>query len=261
MNIFLIISSLIFLLISCQSETQIKLNKTQSEEPKVLLSDEDLEDKKIKEIIFLPVLDAKQRKNRKELRKLFLDYYTLEIEPEMIFRIAYPKKIYGTGDTLYVIEAHIPEDVSCKPFGRKTQFIFNPEGKLIHIDHAAFFKWVAYGNDKTPMLMTLNTDCKGKGKHHFYKFEQGRLIDVFNVLLDETPITYDANMDDDLSSFEPNELELKMEDRNEDGKKDLVFSGKQKIKNKLETNKKNIEYVFLYKPGEDWFLQKFNTRN
>ena len=92
--------------------------------------------------------------------------------------------------------------------------------------------------------------------HHFYKFDQGELLDIFNVLLENTPPTFDAIASDG-SDFQPQELELKMEDKNDDKIKDICFKGmKQLYKNGNFIKAQPVEYVFIYQPGEDWFLLK-----
>jgi hypothetical protein len=74
--------------------------------------------------------------------------------------------------------------------------------------------------------------------------------------LENTPPTYDKDPTDGFD-FQPQELELKMEDKNEDKIKDICFKGmKQIYKNANFVKAEPVEYVFIYQPGEDWFLLK-----
>jgi hypothetical protein len=48
-----------------------------------------------------------------------------------------------------------------------------------------------------------------------------------------------------------------MEDKNDDKIKDICFKGmKQLYKNGNFIKAQPLEYVFIYQPGEDWFLLK-----
>jgi hypothetical protein len=209
-----------------------------------------------KDKIFRPILNSTTRSDSKLLLEKLQQSYQIPIEPGIELSKIYSVKMYGCNDSIWVIECSIPNDSLCKPHGRKQQFFFDAKGHLIHSDKAASIKWVNFKEKKGPLLMTLNTDCNGTGGHHFYKFDNSELLDIFNVLLENTPATFDTNLSDDIV-YQPQELELKMEDKNGDKIKDISFKGmKQIYKNGNFIKSVPIEYVFIYQPGEDWFLLK-----
>jgi hypothetical protein len=173
----------------------------------------------------------------------------------------YYSGIYGAEDSIWVVEIKEDKDSTCLPAGKKIQLLFNNQGQLIHVDSAAYLKWVKFKKDKNPLLMTLNSNCSGKGQHHFYKYENGSMVDIFNVLFDSTPNTYDTEISSDNVNYQPAELEMTLEDLNEDGKNDLVFSGvKQIYENKNLVKTQALRFTFIYEPNEDWFVLKNSVK-
>jgi hypothetical protein len=206
--------------------------------------------------IFHPILNSDIRNDAVLLLNKFKASYKIPLDTGMELFKLYSVRIYGYNDSIWAMECIVKNDSLCKPHGRKQQMFFDAKGHLIHVDNAAKIRWVSFMDGKAPLLMTLNTDCEGKGYHHFYKYEQGELLDIFNVLLENTPATFDSNPSDNFD-FQPQELDLKMEDRNGDNIKDIVFKGvRQQYKNGIFVKAQAIEYVFIYQPGEDWFLLK-----
>lgn len=171
--------------------------------------------------------------------------------------------LFGYTDTIYSVEYSIPIDSICENKPHQQQFLFNRDGQLLHQDQATSAQFIEIWEDQAPVLMTLNISCEGKGKHHFYKYENGRLIDIFNVFLgdEQTPYTY-LNIADSVC-FDPLELKLIIKDLNNDDYNDLLFSGK-KIVLKDETGRKYptwkpyqkelIVYKFIYKPAKGLFF-------
>jgi len=211
--------------------------------------------------VFNPILDSESRKDMTELLKTLSSFYHIQLQPKTAISRCYSSQIYGGEDSVWVIETVVEKDSSCLPHGHRSQFFFDTKGHLIHSDNAATVTWIFFKKEAKPLLMTLETDCKGKGYHHFHKMENGELIDIFNVLLENTPPTYDANAADDNISYQPNELELKLDDRNKDGQQDVIFAGKKQIYKDGNLQKtESVEYTFLYEPGEDWFVLKSNNK-
>jgi hypothetical protein len=242
-----------------QSITQ---DSSKSKHPKgELFKDDTISTDAQREKIFKPILSSETRKNGNLLLKKFKDFYPIKLEKGLELKKCYSVKMYGCKDSVWVMEAIHPNDSSCLPHGLKQQLFFDAKGHLIHTDKASNIGWTVIKENQGPLLITLNTDCNGKGYHHVYKFENGELIDIFNVLLENTPATFDSNQEGDDVNFQPNELELKIEDRNKDKRNDLVFKGtRQTYKDKKFLNASPIEYVFLYQPGEDWFVLKSSSK-
>jgi len=262
MKQILLIFSFTLLLFACDNaavnnEKPDKTDSTIVKKPKGDLFKEDsLSFEAQRDKIFKPILNKSLRSDAEKLLEKFRDSYRIQLEEGLILNRVYTGKIYGCSDSIWVMECSVPKDSICKPHGRRQQFFFDAKGHLIHSDKAALMKWVYFKDKSAPLLMTLNTDCKGNGYHHFYKFDQGELLDIFNVLLENTPPTFDADASDG-ADFQPQELELKMEDKNDDKIKDICFKGmKQLYKNGNFVKAQPIEYVFIYQPGEDWFLLK-----
>lgn len=237
-------------------------DSSKNKHPKGTLFDDDsLDIEAQRNKVFSPILDSEIRTDKVELLKKLSSFYHLQLGSEIAVSGCYSSQIHGGEDSLWVIETIVEKDSSCLPHGRRSQFFFDTKGHLIHLANAAMIQWVAFKKEAAPLLMTLETDCKSKGYHHFYKMENGELIDIFNVLLENTPPTYDADMADDNISYQPNELDFKLDDRNKDGQNDLIFSGKKQIYKDGNLQKtESLEYTFLYEPGEDWFVLKSNSR-
>ena len=222
----------------------------------------DFEEEKIDSTDYLSlefsfILQKEVRRDKKFLNRKFVEKYSGFVNPELNIDTCYGLQMYGAKDSFWIIEASLPKDSACYPRIKNNQFIFNKSGKIIHIDSALSFRWIRIKKEKNPVLLTLNTECGGKGNHHVYKFENEQLIDIFNTLLENNPITFDAEIESDNSYFKPFELDIKVLDKNKDGYYDLVFSG-QKItsKNKSIVKTENIEYVYIFQSVEDWYTLK-----
>ncbi|MCP4442557.1 MAG: hypothetical protein GY810_26925 [Aureispira sp.] len=213
--------------------------------------------------VFVPVLDTSWRQDSADfIRKLDKSYGLLEPNKGVISNF-YQQVLFGYGDTVYVIEYTIPLDSICEHYPYQQQFIFNRDGQLLHKDQAMSVKFVQIWEDQAPVFMVLNSSCEGEGKHHFYKYENGRLIDIFNVFEggDNTPNTY-LNLVDS-AYFDPFELVFEAIDIDQDGYNDIVFRGKKVV---LRDNKGKqyptwrpfqkelLEYKFIYKPAKGLFF-------
>lgn len=217
------------------------------------------------EKIFVPILDTVWQQDTAQLLQELDDFYGLLNPAKGSISNFYLAPLNGYNDTVFVIEYTIPMDSSCENYPYQQQFIFNRDGQLLHTDQAMAIQFIKVWETELPVLMTLNVDCKGLGKHHFYKYVNGRLIDIFNVFLggEDTPYTY-LNLVDSVY-YDPFELTLKTKDLDKDGYNDLSFFGK-KITVKDEKGRKysswkpykkeQIEYSFIYKPTKGLFFLK-----
>lgn len=229
-----------------------------------LFKDEEERLKARRNLVFKTILDSASRANKTTLVSKLKETYRPTLPHAMELTICKNTYMYGYSDSLWIVELKALDDNLCHPYGLRRQFIFDAAGHLIYEDSATQVEFVKIWKEKSPLLMTLNSDCKGRGQHHFYKYESGQLIDIFNVLLETTPLTYDEQKSDDYAIFQPAVLTLSVVDKNGDGRNDLVFSGQRLLlkgpDNKQYTEsapykREKVEYVFLYEPGEDWFIK------
>lgn len=170
----------------------------------------------------------------------------------------YPQYIHGREDSVWILEYSVPEKESCEAHPYKQQFMFSTNGQLIYHDRADVFLFVNVKDSLAPILGILKTDCTEEGKegqHLFYRFSNDQLICISDPVLDSAPQTVDTKEDDAI--LHPSPLKLKVEDRNQDGWMDLVFSGKQRIlvddtgkryKSWRPYQKNPVEYVCYYDP-------------
>lgn len=229
-----------------------------------LFKDEEERLKARRNLVFTAILDSAGRADKSKLLAKLKAAYDPTMSNSMELSSCSYHFLYGSQDSIWQISLKSSEENLCNPFGLRRQFVFDAAGHLIFEDSAARFEFVKVWEDKPALLMTLNSDCEGTGQHHFYKYQSGQLIDIFNVLLETTPLTYDEQKAEDYAVLQPALLPLRIEDRNKDGRNDLVFSGQRLLlkgpDNKEYTiqnpyRKEKVEYVFLYEPGEDWFVK------
>ncbi|MCH2046703.1 MAG: hypothetical protein MK212_21495 [Saprospiraceae bacterium] len=142
----------------------------------------------------------------------------------------YSQHIYGLQDSVWVLEYTVPKKKSCEAHPYKQQFMFSSTGYLIHHDRAEEFMFIHIKDSLPPILGILKTTCSSEGEegqHFFYRFSNDQLICISDPILDSAPQTMDSKKDEAI--FYPNPLRLEVEDRNQDGWGDLVFSGQQRI--------------------------------
>lgn len=172
------------------------------------------------------------------------------------------QQLYGLTDSIWFLNCKITlDDYGCTYPTMHTQYLFNHQGKLIHKNQAAVAQFVPAVIDSLPIYMSLNHDCQGNGQHHFYIYQQGKLIDVFNVLMNDSPKTYDANPDKGM--FRKKHLDFVIQDSNNDGYNDILLTGKwlvleNKNGKKAPPNRpfkaEKVAYHFIYKPTKEYFL-------
>lgn len=174
------------------------------------------------------------------------------------------QQLIGVKDSIWFINCiTTPNSAdSCAFPMLQTQYLFDHKGHLLHKGVATVAQFIPNVLDSTPIYMTITNDCQGNGQHHFYTYQQGKLIDVFNVLMDNTPITYDINPEGG-GLFRKNHLETFIQDINQDGFNDILLKGKWLV---LDNGKgrtypptrpfkaERVEYQFLYNPTKETFL-------
>ena len=159
-------------------------------------------------------------------------------------------KLYGSQKELILIEYDYI-DGSSASFPYKYQIIMTTEGKLIAVLVGLRYEFLKVFENQSPFLLVLTSTSKGNGSHQLYKFSNDTLENVIDKE-GYFPRTYDNHSDHHINV--PNELKLKIRDKNSDGFNDLIFSGKMKL-NSLgnsvaddAVNNKTIplELIFIY---------------
>ena len=246
-----------------KKETQDSLDHSSKINQSDLFKNEEERLKARKDKVFRPILDSAGRADKKNLLRNLSQQYGSPFSESVELNQCKYSKFYGYKDSIWILELKTGNEALCPPYGTQLQYIFDAQGHLIYEDSAALMEMLVVWEDKAPLLMTIATDCKGTGQHHFYKYESGQLIDIFNVLMESTPLTYDAEASTDAKIYKPEMLALKLMDKNKDGRNDLVFSGQRLIlkgpddKKYTEMNpykRESVEYIFLYEPIDDWFV-------
>ncbi len=158
----------------------------------------------------------------------------------------------------------------------KNQILFDSEGKLVQVLSCDRIDVIEIFPQKKPLLMGLFSTAKGNGGHSIYRIRKDTLENIFNGFSTHRPQTYDAHQD--LSINEPLEFPYRFQDRNQDGYKDLIFTGNivlledmrgvtrgrnpqgKDIEYTVETPYKKIpvSFIFLYNPQTEHFEQKEN---
>lgn len=186
-----------------------------------------------------------------ELRNAFnIESWYREQQPNEKIN-AYKKiKIFGAQKELILIEYDFIEGASAS-FPYKYQIIMTIEGKLIAVLDGLRYEFLKVFENQSPFLLVLTSTSKGNGSHQLYKFSNDTLENVIDKV-GYFPRTYDNHSDHHINV--PNELKLKIRDKNSDGFNDLIFSGKMKL-NSLgnsvaddAVNNKTIplELIFIY---------------
>ncbi|CAD0005255.1 hypothetical protein [Flavobacterium salmonis] len=160
-----------------------------------------------------------------DLRKIF----ELEVD-ESPFQKANEKittfkkvKIYGSDNDYFFIEYDYK--VGCgAAFPYKYQLLLTSNGKLVKTLSGQRYEFIEIFKNENPFLMTVVGTSKGNGGHEIFKITNDTLEDVFESNLDYFVRTYDAHEDNSIN--EPNELNLKVKDYNNDGYTDISFVGK-----------------------------------
>jgi hypothetical protein len=220
------------------------------------------EEQEIYNQIFPFILNNTFSKNPIKFVKKLGEYYRLDNIDNTSIEVCGKKRLFGSDEKIWFVNCKsVFKDDNCDYPAYYTQFLFSAQGRLIFKNHAQIAEFFPVMKDSVPLFMCVERDCKGNGQHHFYRYENGKIIDVFNVLMNDTPKTYDCNPISGL--FKNNVLEPEILDIDEDGFNDIRLSGEWLIpENKNEKNitedsqfrTKSVTYNFLYKPVKEFFI-------
>jgi len=131
-------------------------------------------------------------------------------------------KIYGSNDDFFFVEYDY-EDGYMVEFPWKYQLLLTTEGKLVKTFSAQRYDFVQIFPNQNLFLLVVVATAKGNGGHEIYKVSADTLENVYEGYYNYEVRTYDANQD--ISIYEPNELNLKINDYNNDGFNDIAFVG------------------------------------
>ena len=131
-------------------------------------------------------------------------------------------KIYGSNDDFFFVEYDYG-DGCMAAYPWKFQLLLTMEGKLVKTFSAQRFDFVQIFPNQNPFLLVVVATAKGNGGHEIYKVSADTLENVYKGYRNYEVRTYDAHQD--ISIYEPNELNLKIKDYNNDGFNDIAFVG------------------------------------
>ena len=220
-------------------------------------------EKKMHEVVFPSILDSTYYKNPSLfLQTLGLTYGQANIAEASILAFE-QQQLFGLKDSIWFVNCLSPANTadSCAFPMLQTQYLFDHKGHLLHKSTAALAQFIPTMLDSMPIYMTITNDCAGNGQHHFYTYQEGELIDIFNVLLNNTPKTYDINPEGGV--FRKDHLEVLVEDLNLDGFNDIRLKGKWLVLDNGKGRKypvtrpfkaEPVEYQFLYNPTKEVFV-------
>ena len=168
-------------------------------------------------------------------------------------------QINGSKREFILVEYDYIEGASAS-YPWKYQIIMTKEGKLIKILDGVRYELIKVFEDQAPLLLVLTSTSKGNGSHQLYKFSNDSLENVLDEMTGYFPRTYDAHTDQHIN--EPKELKLTVNDENNDGFPDLVFSGKiiyNSIQNDVSDLKNNksipVKLIFIYDKNSGHFKE------
>lgn len=249
-------------------------NKQTPKDEKLTVTDTQQETEKVfKQVADFPTIkDTAQFIN--ELRQTFnLEVHESPIQKENEKITAFKKvKLYGSDKDFIFIEYDWNVG-SMAEFPWKYQLLLTTDGTLVKSLSGQRFDFVTIFPNQNPFLLTVNATAKGNGGHEIYKISSDTLENVYEGYYDYKIHTYDAH--EDLSVFEPNELNIAFKDYNKDGLNDIIFTGQKLILGKytkdslwydVENGKPftienpadriSIKYIFLYDKQTGHFKAK-----
>lgn len=268
-NSLFLVFLVLFLVQGCSSPTPKQEVNNMMEDSLFLSSTENNifqddfdQDKEIYEQEFPWIKDSTYYQNPRLLIQQLEAFYGQKNTDQTTITSFERHQLYGITDSIWFLNCKSSTEGTLCPFPTlNTQYLFDNNGKLIHKNTAAVAQFVPMMKDSIPLYMSIDHDCNGNGQHHFYMYESGKLIDIFNVLMNDTPKTFDSNPVDGM--FQNNYLTLAVQDINQDGHNDIVLKGKWLILENEKNQKytptnpfktENMEYKFLYKPTKEYFL-------
>lgn len=146
-------------------------------------------------------------------------------------------KMYASDKEYFFIEYEYGEGCGAT-FPWKYQLLLTLDGNLIKSLSKQRFEFVEIFKNENLFLLTVAGTYKGNGGHELFKISADTLENVYEGYFDYALRTYDAHQDSRI--YEPNELNLNIEDYNNDGFNDIAFVGK-------------IVFIQGQKENGDWF--------
>lgn len=181
-------------------------------------------------------------------------------------------KIYGS-DKDYIFIEYDYGSGSMATYPWKYQLLLTTSGSLIKSLSGLRFEFVTIFPNQNPFLLTLIATAKGNGGHKIYKISADTLQNVYEGYFGHNVQTYDAHQD--ISVFEPNELNIEYKDVNKDGFNDIVFTGYKLMLGKYTkdslwydhengvtfsvenpADKIPVRYIFLYDKKTQHFIKQ-----
>lgn len=184
-------------------------------------------------------------------------------------------KLFGSNREFYFLEYNWGIEGCMASFPWKKQLLLTTEGKLVKILSGQRFDFVTIFPNQNPFLLLVSASARGNGGHEIYRISSDTIQNVYDGYFEYEVQTYDSEQN--LSVFEPNELNIAFNDENEDGYNDIIFTGQKLMLGKytkdslwydVENGKpftiKNpariisIKYIFLYDKQTGHFKAKEN---
>ena len=221
-----------------------------------IFDDKTTEQTALYQMVFPYILDKTYQGKPTFFKQKLAAYYNIKT-PFEIENVS-SSILYGGNKPVFLVQCYQENpDSTCLYPTNRVQFIFSHEGRLIYKNKAEIARFIPYDSDSISLYMTVQVDCKGMGYHHFYKYQEGKFVDLFNVIMNNSPLSYDANPQNGL--FENKVLNVRMSDLNADGKCDIQLTG-YRTSFSLKRHKKDtlfkripIDYRFIYQPTKDFF--------
>lgn len=191
-----------------------------------------------------------------------LDKFELEVDndsPTTSGSITAYKKIkLNNSNKDFILVEYDWKDGCMAAFPWKYQLIFTTDGQLIETLSADRYDFIQVFPDQNPFLLALWATARGNGGHEIYKVNADTLENVYEGYNDYAFRTYDAHGDNTL--YEPHELQLTIQDRNNDGLNDITFKGKLLYDDGINKSTTQLELIFLYDKETRHFKAKENYK-
>jgi len=224
-------------------------------------------------ILFLTVTSFGQSKNLDIIKdfphisdtvsliKTIINDYNLEVDSMTVkeylapdFLTHYEKiEISGSKDSIIILEYDYGDGCGAA-FPFKYQLLFQLSGELITITQFEEFELLTIFPKDKVYLKGLNATSKGNGSYGIYKLVKDKLVNLVEEPKGYYSRTFDAHDDEDIN--DPNGLNLMIQDINNDGFTDLIFSGKKHWTLYQYEFVDNVEYIYIYNEQLGKFKEK-----
>ncbi len=210
--------------------------------------------------VFIHLSDSSFYKNLTDFERNLGSYLKVQDLKVLHFSRSYAA---GIEDSLYLInyDGIQSNDSTCAFNSSKRSIVFTRKGKALFQTATVGATFAPIMKDSTSVLITTEQECNGLGRHHVYKYINGKLVDILNPQTPESPITYDNDPKD--GKFKEGSMFWQSELINSDSLLDIRLTGEwlilQDDKGKTYSErwpykKEKKEFVFLYNPAKDLFL-------